>query len=167
MYRQQPPHQTAEPLDVPYQLKDEKQYDWDQLRILQERGFHGVTKPVMFRLPTTDPQTSAQWTTPFFIADRPYLLLKVTERHETAGTDAGAVTCMLKKVPNGTAPGSGTDMLTAGISLKTTANTNQTGTVSKDVTVIRMVAGDSLSFILTGTPTDLVGVTLAVLLRAI
>ena len=74
---------------------------------------------------------------------------------------------MLKKVPNGTAPGSGTDMLTAGISLKTTANTNQTGTVSKDVTVIRMVAGDSLSFILTGTPTDLVGVTLAVLLRAI
>lgn len=163
----QAPPQTMEPLQDPYELKDSREYDWDELRILKDRGFHGVTKPVMFRLPTTDPQTAAQWTTPFFIADRPYLLLKVTERHETAGSDAGAVTAMLKKVPSGTAPGSGTDMLTAGMSLKTTANTNQSGTVSKDITAIRMVAGDSLAFILTGTPTALVGVTIAVLLRAI
>ena len=147
-------------------MQDNEQFNRDELRIRKDDGFFAVTKPVMFRLPTTDPQTAAQWTTPFFIADRNYYLIAVYERHETAGTDGGAVTVMLKKVPSGTAPSSGTDMLSAGLSLKTTANTNQSGTLSTTAGAIAMNRGDSLAFITTGTLTALVGVTIAVVLRS-
>lgn len=144
----------------------EDKFSRDELRIYKDDGFYAVTKPVMFRLPTTDPQTAAQWTTPFFLADRPYYLIAVYERHETAGTDGGAVTVMLKNVPSGTAPSSGTDMLSAGMSLKTTANTNQTGSLSTVAGARAIDRGDSLAFITTGTLTALVGVTIAVVLRS-
>jgi len=189
----------------------------------------------MFRLPTTDPQTAAQWTTPFFIADRNYYLIAVYERHETKGTvgtlayntqtgnftvgqvvtggtsgatgtitadaDSGTsgtltlsgiagnfavgetitdpvtgsakvasalagVTVMLKKVPNGTAPSAGTDMLSTGMTLNSIINTNQTATLSTTAGAIAITRGDSLAFITTGTLTALVGVTIAVVLRS-
>lgn len=76
----------------------------DTLSIMKQRGFSGVTKPVCYTIPGTSAATAANYTAPFFIADRPYLVLACTERHETLGTSGGAVTLMLKKVPSGTAP---------------------------------------------------------------
>lgn len=137
---------------------------FNDLSVIKTRGFYGVTLPIIVRIEGSSAQTAANFTTPFFIANRSYLVLEITERHETAGTDGGSVTLMLKKVPSGTAPASGTDMLSAGMSLKTTANTNQNGTIG---TVKTVSDGDSLSLVTTGTLTDLVGVTVSILLKAI
>lgn len=152
-------------------MEDNKQYSTipfniPELRVLKDGGFFGVAKPVMFRIYDTTAQTAANWTTPFFIADRSYYLLSVTERHEVAGSDGNPVTVMLKKVPSGTAPASGTDMLSAGMSLKTTANTNQEGSLSTVFGARTIDTGEALAFITTGTLTALDGVTISVVLRS-
>jgi hypothetical protein len=117
----------------------------------------------------------------FFTADSPitqidssaagtekvYEVVSVKERHETAGSDAGAVTLMLKKVPSGTAKGFGTDMLSAGINLKATADTIQTGALSATTANLRLAPGDSLALVTTGTLTALVGVHVQVELKRI
>ena len=154
--------------------------DTDEIRVQKRDGFFGVTLPVMVRIPDTMAQTAANYTAPFFIAQRSYEVVEITERHELAGSDAGAVTLMVKKVPSGTAPASGYDILSAGINLKATANTNQTFT-SKTSTKIqqtyetattntpyrRLSDGDSLALVTTGTLTALKGVTVSVILKAI
>ena len=131
----------------------------------------GVIEPLYFtrefRLDGAAPATAGNFGTPFFIADDAYELVSVRERHTTAGADAGAVTVMLKKVPSGTAPGSGTDMLSAGINLKATANTNQSGSLSATVANIRLAATDSVAAVLTGTPTSLAGVIIQTLWKRI
>lgn len=141
--------------------------EYDEIRVKKIDGFFGVTLPVVAHIPYTDAQTAAYYTTPFFIAQRTYQILEVTERHETAGTDGSAVTVMLKKVPSGTAPGSGTNILTAGLNLKATADTNQSGTISQVAGVARITSGEALTLVTTGTLTSLVGVTVSVLLKAI
>lgn len=138
---------------------------FNDITIRKNRGFFGVTLPVMARIDGAAAQTAANFTTPFFIANRSYQILEVIERHETAGSDGGAVTVMVKKTPSGTAPASGTDVLTAGLSLKATANTNQSGVISRSADTLAY--GDSLALVSTGTLTNLVGVTVYVLLKAI
>lgn len=141
--------------------------DIEELRIWKNDGFFGVTLPVMYRLEGTSAATALNYSAPFFIAQRDYYLISVTERHEVAGSDAGAVTMMLKKVPSGTAPGSGTDMLSAGFNLKATADTNQEGTLVTTAGGLTIPRGYSLSFLLTGTPTAVQGVTASVILKAV
>lgn len=103
----------------------------------------------------------------FFVADAAYQVVSVQERHETAGADAGAVTVMLKKVPSGTAKASGTDTLSAGINLKATADTNQSGALHATVANYQLAAGDSLALVTTGTLTSVAGVTVSVELKRI
>lgn len=98
----------------------------------------------------------------FFVADAGYQVTAVRERHAVAGADAGAVTLMLKKVASGTAKASGTDMLSAGINMKATADTNQLGALSATPANTRLAAGDSMGVVPTGTLTSLDGVTLTV-----
>lgn len=138
-----------------------------ELRILKPAGLFGVTLPVMVRIKGSDAATAGNYTAPFFIANRSYEVIEVRERHETAGSDAGAVTVMLKKVPSGTAPGSGTNMLTAGINLKATADTNQSGSITATVANRRLARGDAMSLVTTGVLTAVAGVTVEVLLKAI
>ena len=109
--------------------------------------------------------TALNYTAPFFIADAVYTVVSVKERHEVAGSDGGAVTLMLKKVPSGTAPSAGTDCLSAGISLKATADTNQAGSLHGSPANYIMAAGDSLSIIPTGALTACQGVTVLVELK--
>lgn len=85
-------------------------------------------------------------------------IVSVTERHDTAGNDGSAVTIMVKKTPSGTAKASGTDCLAAGISLKATADTNQTPALHATAGNYTFAAGDSVSLVLTGTATAVVGV---------
>jgi len=141
--------------------------DYDELRIRKTDGFFGVTLPVVVRIQGTLAQTAANYLTTFFRAQRTYEVIEVSERHENPGTDGGAVTVMLNKVPNGTAPASGTSILTAGLNLKATANTDQAGSITTVISDRRLVQGDSLALESSGTLTSVVGVTVTVLLRAI
>jgi len=89
-------------------------------------------------------------------------LVSVTERHQTAGTDAGAVTLMVKKVPSGTAKAAGTDMLAAGSSLKSVADTNVSPALHATAANITGAAGDGIGLVTTGVLTALDGVTVTV-----
>lgn len=102
-----------------------------------------------------------------FIADRAYQVVAVREQHQTAGSDAGAVTLMVKKVPSGTAKASGTDVLSAGINLKATADTTQSGTLHGTTANLQLAAGDSLALVTTGVLTAVDGVSVSVALKAI
>lgn len=141
--------------------------DTDELRILKRNGFRGVLIPVVYTIPGTQAQTAANFTAPFFYADRNYEVVEFRERHEVAGGDAGAVTIMLNKVPDGTAPASGTNVLTTTLSLKTTANTWQSGIITSTLPNFVLSSGNALSVITSGTLTSLQGVTVAVILKAL
>lgn len=138
-----------------------------QLTVLQQYGFFGITLPVTVRVEGTEAATALNYSAPFFIANRPYQVVGVTERHEVAGSDMGAVTLMVKKVPSGTAPASGSDVLYGPINLKATANTNQSGSLSRVFGHLTLAAGDALALITTGTLTALQGVTVSIDLKAI
>ena len=84
-----------------------------------------------------------------------------------AGSDAGAVTLMVKKVPSGTARASGTDLLSAGLSLKATADTNVTGSLTATAGDKKLAAGDGLALVPTGTLTAVDAVTVTVELKRI
>jgi hypothetical protein len=91
----------------------------------------------------------------------PAILVSVRERHQTAGSDAGTVTVMVVKVPSGTAKASGTDCLSSGISLKTTADTNQSGTLHATAANYTFAAGDAIALVTSGTLTAVDGVTVS------
>lgn len=102
-----------------------------------------------------------------FQADRAYEVVAVREQHQTAGSDAGAVTVMVKKAPSGTAKASGTDILAAGINLKATADTIQSPALHATATNYQLAAGDSLGLVTTGTLTAVDGVSVTVYLKKI
>ena len=141
--------------------------DFPEIRITKDRGFFGITLPLTRCMEGATPQTAANYTTPFFIANRFYQVITVTERHQVAGSDGGAVTVTVNKVPSGTAPASGTAVITTPLSLKTTADTNQSGIVSTVQGVAILAPTDALCLISSGTLTAVVGVTVSVLLKAI
>lgn len=143
------------------------------VRFGQGDGNRGLAVPriltKVFVLPGALPATAANWGVPFWIpVEGDVELVAVYERHTTAGADASAVTFMLKKVPDGTAPGSGTDMLSAGINLKATANTLQAGSLSATPANLRLTgSSDTVAAVLTGTPTSLAGVTITTVWKVI
>jgi len=89
-------------------------------------------------------------------------VVSVRERHATAGSDGGAVTLMVVKVPSGTAKASGTDMLSAGINLKGTANTNASGSLHATAANYQGDAGDGIGLVASGTLTAVDGVSVTV-----
>lgn len=93
----------------------------------------------------------------FYVADRPLKVKAVRARVEVAGTDAGAVTAVVKKAASGTAIASGTALHTSTINLKGTAATNQTITLSATDTDTDLAAGDAIGIDYTGTLTAAVG----------
>lgn len=101
----------------------------------------------------------------FFIAPFACEVLEVREVHQTLGTEGTAVTLMVKKCASGTAKASGTDVLASGLSLKTTIDTPQTGTLHATAANSQLAEGDSLALVLTGTATAVDGVTVQAVLR--
>lgn len=121
--------------------------------------------PVHFNVPVA--ATSANWQGSGVIVDAGYKVVAVSERHEAAGTDGGAVTVMVKKVPSGTAKGSGANVLSAGIDLKAAADTRQAGSLTATEADRTLAAGDCLALVPTGTLTALAGVSLTVWLERV
>jgi hypothetical protein len=74
---------------------------------------------------------------------------------------------MVKKVASGTAIGSGTDTLAAGINQKGTANTVVTPALHGTAGNYTLAAGDGLGAVLSGSATELAGSTITVELQRV
>jgi hypothetical protein len=93
----------------------------------------------------------------FFVAPRAMRVETITGRVTVAGTDGGAVTAQIRKVPSGTAITSGTVLHSGTYNLKGTADTNQALTVSTTAATLLLAAGDALAIDFTGTLTSATG----------
>lgn len=94
----------------------------------------------------------------FFVADRSYRVVGIRCVPDVAGTDAGAVTAVIRKVPSGTALTSGTALHSSTYNLKGTAATTQTLTVSTTASDLAIAAGDRIAIDFTGVLTSATGV---------
>jgi hypothetical protein len=92
-----------------------------------------------------------------FVAQRACRVESIIGRVTVAGTDAGAVTAVVAKVPSGTAITSGTALHSSTFNLKGTANTNQTLTLSTTASVLLLAAGDAIAIDFTGVLTSATG----------
>ena len=154
-------------VDMPNPPQNTAPRETDEIRVKKDGGFFGITKPVICRLPNTQPQTAANYTTPFFIADRQYRVIGITARWETAGGGGGGAALQVRKVPSGTAPASGTALLASTIDMTATANTNVAGSLSTTAGVLTLASGDAISLESSGTIAAVVGLTVAVTLRSV
>ena len=122
-----------------------------------------ILTPVSITMEAAVPATSTNYSH-FFTADRSYTIYSFIETHGTAGSDGGAVTLQLRKMISGVALASGIDLLSTALSLKTTANTPQYGTLVKTQD-IQLKAGDRLGIVSSGTLTAVANLTATVYLK--
>lgn len=92
-----------------------------------------------------------------FVATRAMRVEAITGRVTVAGTDASAVTAVVRKVPSGTAIASGTALHSSTFNLKGTADTNQSLTLSTTASDLLLAAGDCIAVDFTGTLTSATG----------
>lgn len=123
-------------------------------RVLQQSIFH------TFNIPAG--AAAGDYDGVAFISPFKWQLVSVKERHQTLGTDGGAVTLMVKKVPSATAKAAGTDMLSAGLNLKSANDTNQSGAIHATLANIQGAAGDSIGLVSTGVLTAVDGVSVTI-----
>lgn len=106
----------------------------------------------------------------FFVADRPYTVVSISEVHATAATATGSPQYVQVVKDTGTqAPGAGTDLLTnntsSGFALNGTANTVQAGTLTTAAGALDLAVGDRLSADFTATSAPVAGVTITAMLK--
>lgn len=123
-----------------------------------------ILKPVSGVVASTAAATAANYGC-FFVADRTYEVISISEVHFVAGTNGGAVTISVEKCNSGVAPGSGVDLLASALSLKATINTPQFGSLTLTKSSLLLIKGDRLVLKDTGTLTDVADVAVTVLLR--
>jgi hypothetical protein len=89
----------------------------------------------------------------------PAELLWVSEVHQTAGSDGGAVTLQIERLSGTEASGAGDDILVAAFSLKGTADTvvQKSGTALNNYR--QFTQGERIGLVLTGTPTSVANLT--------
>lgn len=120
---------------------------------------------VTVNLESTLPATSANYGA-FYTALAPCEIMIISERHGTAGTDAGAVTLQVEKLTSGTAKGAGTNILTTGFNLKGTINTpvfKETRDFVAGTFVLNK--GDALALEVTGTPTAVADLQVSLMIK--
>ena len=93
----------------------------------------------------------------FYVANRRMIVKGITGSVTVAGTDAGAVTATIRKVPSGTALASGTALHSGTFNLKGTAVTVQDLTLSTTASDLVITDGDSLAIDFTGVLTAATG----------
>lgn len=113
-----------------------------------------------------DAVTAADYST-FFIAPFAVTVTDFREVHATAGIDVGAVTLDLEKLTGTTAPGSGSSVLAATLSLKATANTVQTATLTATLANRSLAKNDRLALKKSGTLTSVANVTIVTELQVV
>lgn len=101
--------------------------------------------------------TASLVTQTFFTTTRAVRVKAIVGRVRVQGS-GGACTIQFFKVPSGTAVGSGTALDNSStFNLVGTVDTNQAITLSATVATLTLAAGDSVGYVLTGTPTSAVG----------
>lgn len=99
----------------------------------------------------------------FWIAPRACRVRSITHRPLVVGSDGGAVTALIRKVPSGTATASGTSLHASGsFNLKNTINTNDAGIVVETDDRL-LAAGDALALDVTGITTAARGIVVVAL----
>lgn len=151
--------------------------DFNELRIVKDSGFFGITIPVHYVMMAPVSHTTTDSIYPyqcvFFIANRPYKVIQISERHEIAGTGGGGCSIYVLKVPNGVGAGAGTRVMTGFIDLQAAANTLQTITTKTPTNFVNndasssLATGDALCCTITNVPTGVYNMCLSVLLRAV
>ena len=106
---------------------------------------------------TANPYNASSVDMTMFTASRACVVTGIIGRVDTAGTDAGAVTAQIRKVPTGTALTGGTVLHSGTFNLKGTANANQVLTLSTTDGALRLAAGDSIVIDFTGVLTAAAG----------
>ena len=104
------------------------------------------------------PYNAASVDATFFVAPRSVQVVGITCKPTVAGTDASAVTAVVRKVPDATALASGTALHSGTFNLKGTAVTNQALTLSTTASDLVLAAGDAIAIDFTGTLTSATGV---------
>ncbi len=103
----------------------------------------------------------------FFQANRDFRITGVRAVWSAAGTDAGTVTIDVTHETSTTAAGSGSSILSAALSVKTTANTPAAPALTATTSRLTMRAGDRLTMKLAGTPTALAGLVVIVYMESL
>ena len=98
----------------------------------------------------------------FYIVPKACVITGFQEVHQVAGTDAGAVTLNLEKLTGTEAPGSGSEVLSTDLSLKSTINSVQSGVLTMTLADKTLKIGDRLCLKDTGTLTDVSNITVMV-----
>ena len=109
--------------------------------------------------------TTAQTATNYgiiFVARHPIEIMRITETHSTAGSDAGTVTLDVKKAGSGVAIASGTTLLTSTFNLKSTANTPVYKEGNNLSINRKLKEGDRIGLITSGTLTSLTDVQITI-----
>lgn len=119
--------------------------------------------PIDISLYGTAPATAANYDM-FFIADRPYEIMQISEIHRVKGTNAGAVSLNVEKLTGTTALDSGVTVCVSSFDLKGTNYTRVTK-VGLDLQNRLLNAGDHLALKDTGTLTSVAGLCVSVLLK--
>ena len=99
----------------------------------------------------------------FFIADRDYVVTKITAIWGTAES-TGSMDIMVEKLTGTTACASGTDLMSAAIAGTGTANTLNTATLTATSANLLVAAGNRLCVDLTATPNEVVNMVVTVTL---
>lgn len=102
--------------------------------------------------------TAASVDAVFFVAPRAMRIKSITWRVEAAGTDAGAVTAVVKKAASATAITAGTALHSGTANLKGAAATNQALTLSATDGDLTIPAGTAIGVDFTGVLTVASGV---------
>lgn len=100
----------------------------------------------------------------FFVATRSYQIQAISMRPLVAGTDASAVTAVVRKSGSGTAISGGSATHTGTLNLKGTINTVQTVTINSNPANSLVTNGQTLGLNITGTATAARGVVSVLLL---
>ena len=96
----------------------------------------------------------------FFVADRPYKVVGVSEIHNTIEDSASSWD--LKKDTSTNAPGAGSSLLASTFDLTATTRVVQNGTLTSTASRLHLAAGDRLAWDATGTIDTVVGVIMSV-----
>ena len=125
--------------------------------------------PVSVALENTNAATAGNYGY-FFVADRPYEVISITERHRTKGSDSGA-RLQVEKLTSGTAKGSGVDLVVSdGINIWSGSSNDTTNyaTLTNTKSYLIMRRGDALGLTTKATTiTNVADLIVTVLLRAI
>lgn len=115
----------------------------------------------------TFPTNATIANTRFFSADSAYVVDRVAISHVVAGTDAGAVNVVVRKLTGTEAVTGGTSVTAVVHNLKGAINTTVVPALASNASDRTLAVGDSLGALFSGTTTAVAGVSITVRLKRV